>query len=83
MINALRYMMQSGCEWRMLLNDFPPYQTVYCWFRRLVRRMLFGIIHDLLMLDLLCSNREVLPSAGVVDSQSKKAPRAKSTNERL
>jgi putative transposase len=28
-INALRYLVRSGCEWRMLPNDFPPYQTVY------------------------------------------------------
>ena len=68
-INALRYMVRSGCEWRMLPNDFPPYQTVYYWFRRLMRRMLFRTIHNLaLMLDRLCNEREVLPSAGVVDS---------------
>ena len=55
MINALRYMVRSGCEWRMLPNDFPPYQTVYYWFRRLMRCMLFRTIHDLtLMLDRLC-----------------------------
>ena len=40
-INALRYLVRSGCEWRMLPNDFPPYQTVYYWFRRLLRRFLF------------------------------------------
>jgi putative transposase len=51
-INALRYLVRRGCEWRMLPNDFPPYQTVYYWFRRLRRRMLFRTIHDLgLMLD--------------------------------
>jgi transposase len=67
-INALRYLVRSGCEWRMLPNDFPPYQTVYYWFRRLVRRFLFRTIHDLaLMLDRLCEQREVAPSAGIVD----------------
>lgn len=73
-LNALRYMVRSGCEWRMLPNDFLPYQTVYYWFQRLIRRMLFRTIHDLaLMLDHLCNECEVLPSAGVVDSQSVKA----------
>ena len=58
-INALRYLVRTGCEWRMLSNDFPPYQTVYYWFRRRMRRMLFKTIHDLvLMLDRLCSRRE-------------------------
>ena len=77
-INALRYLVQSGCEWRMLPNDFPPYQTVYYWFRRLMRRFLFRTIHDLaLMLDRMCEQREVVPSAGMVDSQSVKAPGAR------
>lgn len=77
-INALRYMVRSGCEWRMLPNDFPPWETVYYWFRRLMRRMLFRTIHDLaLMLDRLCSEREAVPTAGVIDSQSVKAPGAR------
>jgi putative transposase len=76
-INALRYLVRTGCEWRMLRNDFPPYQTVYYWFRRLMRRMLFRTIHDLaLMLDRMGSGREAVPSAGVLDSQSVKAPAA-------
>jgi putative transposase len=77
-INALRYMVRAGCEWRMLPNDFPPWQTVNYWFRRLMRRMLFRTIHDLaLMLDRLLTEREAAPTAGVVDSQSVKAPAAK------
>lgn len=61
----------------MLPNDFLAYQTVYYWFRRLMRRMLFKAIHDLaLMLDRMRSGREVVPTAGVVDSQSVKAPAA-------
>jgi len=77
-INALRYLVRSGCEWRMLPHDFPPYQTVYYWFRRLIRRFLFRTIHDLaLMLDRMCEQREVVPSAGIVDSQSVEAPGAR------
>jgi transposase len=76
-INALRYMVRTGCEWRMLPNDFPPWQTVYYWFRRLMRRMLFKTIHDLaLMLDRLLAERAMVPTAGVIDSQSVKAPAA-------
>ena len=76
-INALRYLARTGCEWRMLPNDFPTYQTVYYWFRRPMHRMLFKTIHDLaLMLDRMRSGREVVPTAGVVDSQSVKVPAA-------
>jgi transposase len=36
----------------MLPKNFPPWQTVYWWFRRFMRRLLFRTIHDVaLMLD--------------------------------
>lgn len=74
-INAIRYLVRSGCGWRMLPVHFGPWQTVYWWFRRLVRRFLFQTIHDLaLMFDREIAGREASPSAGVIDSQSVKAP---------
>jgi putative transposase len=76
-MDAIRYMARSGGGWRMLPNDFPPWQTVYWWFRRLMRRFLFRTIHDVaLMLDRALSGREASPTAGVIDSQSVKAPQA-------
>src|SRR6202049_4804948 len=76
-INAIRYLVRSGCGWRMLPVNFPPWQTVYWWFRRLLRRFLFQTIHDLaLMIDRERAGREASPSAGVIDSQSVKAPAA-------
>ena len=59
-------------------NYFPPWQTVDRWFRRFVRRFLFQTIHDVaLMLDPERVGREASPTGGVVDSQSVKAPEAK------
>ncbi|MFM0028405.1 IS5 family transposase [Paraburkholderia madseniana] len=76
-INALRYLMRAGCGWRMLPNDFPPWQTVYWWFRRLVRRFLFRTLHNVvLMLDRELAGRQHCASAGVIDSQTVKAPSA-------
>jgi putative transposase len=76
-VNAIRYLVRSGCEWRMLPHDFPPWQTVYWWFRRFVRRLLFRLIHDIaLMTDRACNERAIEPTAAVLDSQSVKAPRA-------
>jgi transposase len=46
-INAVRYLVRSGCGWRMLPIHFGPWQTVYGWFRELARRFLFQTIHDL------------------------------------
>ena len=74
-LNAIRYLVRTGCGWRMLPKDFPPWQTVYWWFRRFVRQMLFRTIHDIaLMIDRERAGREASPSAGVADSQTVKAP---------
>lgn len=76
-LNALRYLARSGGGWQMLPHDFPPWQTVYWWFRRFVRLFLFRTIHDVaLMLDREREGREQSPTAAVVDSQSVKAPAA-------
>ena len=78
MLNAIRYMARSGGGWRMLPKDFGPWQTVYWWFRRFVRRMLFQTIHDVsLMLDRERQGREASPTGGVLDSQTVKAPHGK------
>ena len=62
----------------MLPTNFGPWQTVYWWFRRFVRRMLFQTIHDVsLMLDRERVGREASPSGGMLDSQTVKAPQAK------
>jgi putative transposase len=77
-MNAIRYLVRTGCGWRMLPKDFPPRETVYWWFRRFVRQFLFRTIHDVsLMLDRERSGREASPSAGILDSQSVKAPAAR------
>ena len=40
-LNAMRYRARTGCGWRMLPQDFPPWQTVYWWFQRFVRLLFF------------------------------------------
>ena len=76
-INAVRYLVRSGCGWRMLPTHFGHWRTVYGWYRELARRFLFQTIHDLeLMLDRGRQGREASPSAAVIDSQSVKAPHA-------
>lgn len=63
-LNALRYLARSSGGWRMLPKDFPPWQTVYWWFRSFVRRLLFRTIRYVaLMLDREREAREQSPSA--------------------
>lgn len=46
-ITAVRYLVRSGCGWRMFPVHFDVLQTVYGWFRELARRFLFQTIHDI------------------------------------
>jgi putative transposase len=58
-LDALRYLARTCGNWRMLPNDSPPWQAVYWWLRRFVRRLLFRTIHDVaLMLDRERQERE-------------------------
>jgi transposase len=78
-LNAIRYLARAGCGWRMLPVHFGAWQTIYWWFRRLVRRFLFATIHNIaLMLDRERAGREASPTAGVLDSQTVKSPHAPS-----
>lgn len=77
-INTVRYLVRSGCGWRMLPIYFGHWRTVYGWFRELARCFLFQTIHDVeLMLDREWSGRKASSSAGVIDSQSIKVSHAK------
>lgn len=64
-LNVIRYMARSGAGWRMLPHDFPPWQTVYWWFRRFVRMLLFRTIHDVaLMIDRERAGSAAQPTVG-------------------
>ena len=77
-INAVRYLVRSGCGWWMLPVHLGYWRTVYGWFRELAWRFLFQTIHDVeLMLDRERQGREASPSAAVIESQSVKRPMAR------
>ena len=76
MLNVIRYLARSGVGWRMLPINFGPWQSVYWWFRRFERRLLFQTIHDVALIDREATGREVSPPGGIVDSQTVKAPAA-------
>src|SRR5215208_2977185 len=72
-LNAIFYLLKSGCAWRLLPRDFPPWETVYWWFRRWridgTFERLNAALRERLRVRL---RRNLQPSAGVVDSQSAK-----------
>jgi transposase len=76
-INAIFYVMRSGCPWRQLPKDLPPWSTVYRWFATWRDACLFEKInHALVMTDRERVGREANPSAAIIDSQSVKTTEA-------
>lgn len=72
-INAIFYILRTGCAWRMLPHDFPAWQTVYYYFRKWRERELFAQINTELREDVrVKEGREPTPSAAIIDSQSVK-----------
>ena len=72
-VNALLYMASSGCAWRLLPKDFPPFSTVQKYFWRWRDEgLLRATNNELVMAAREREGREASPSAGVIDSQSVK-----------
>ena len=73
-VDAIRYLVRYGVEWRALPADFPPWQAVYAFFERWAVRGLPQRIVDRLRGQLrVGAGRAELPTAAVIDSQSVKA----------
>lgn len=73
-LNAIFYLLRAGCAWRMLPHDFPPWQTVYHYFRLWRIDGTWQNINAALRVELRKQDgREPEPSAGIIDSQSAKA----------
>ena len=72
-VNAIFYVLRSGCAWRMLPHDFPAWQTVYGYFRRWRNSGLWEKLNDALRDRVRTeAGRESEPSAAIMDSQSVK-----------
>jgi transposase len=72
-INAILYLIRTGCAWRLLPHDFPPWRIVYHYFSTWRRDGTWTRIHDTLHREVRISvGREPEPSAAILDSQSVK-----------
>ena len=71
--SAILYVLRTGCSWRLLPHDFPPYQSVYHYFRIWRIDGLFEKMNHSLRQKLrVKAGREPSPSAAILDSQSVK-----------
>lgn len=72
-INAILYITRSGCAWRLLPHDFPPWQTVYYHFAKWKKDGTWRNIHDGLVRETReKAGRKPDPGAGGIDSQTVK-----------
>src|SRR5438270_4097235 len=72
-LDAILYIARTGCQWRMLPKDFPPFTTVQGYFYDWRDNSLFETINFTLLLQAReAAGREASPTAGVIDRQSVK-----------
>lgn len=72
-INAILYVVKSGCSWRMLPKDYPCWQTVYGYFNEWSKQGIWQQINlQLVQRVRHRQGRNKKPSAAIVDSQSSK-----------
>jgi putative transposase len=73
-LNAIFYIVRSGCAWRLLPHDFPPWKTIHHYFRTWRLDGTWERLHAALRKRVrVRKKRGPEPSAGVVDSQSVKS----------
>ena len=71
MLNAILYLTRTGCQWRQLPREFPPWSAVYAFFRRLGQAGVWEAINDRLRRQLRTkAGRDPEPSLLIIDSQS-------------
>jgi putative transposase len=72
-VDAIFYRIKTGCQWRQLPRDFPPWSTVAGYYRIWRRAGTWQTIHDALREQVrVQAGRESTPSAAIIDSQSVK-----------
>lgn len=72
-LNGIFYIVRAGCAWELLPHDLPPRTTCYHYFRQWSHNGLLLKVHGVLREQVRHSNdRELTPSAAIIDSQSVK-----------
>jgi transposase len=72
-LNAILYLVRSGCQWRMLPHEFPPWKSVYGYFATWKKDGTLDRLHDELRGDLRrAEGKQRQPTAAILDSQSVK-----------
>jgi putative transposase len=72
-LNAIFYVLKTGCQWANLPGDFPPSGTVFDYYNTWRKEKVWQRFNDALREAVRSAEeRETSPSAAVIDSQSVK-----------
>ena len=73
-VDAVFYVQKTGCQWRLMPRDFPPWTTVYTYFDNWKKEGTWKDVHDFFRRKIRRQDeRRGQPSAAVIDSQSVKS----------
>jgi putative transposase len=72
-VNAILYVVKTGCQWRMLPENFAPWKLVYYYFSAWKKAAIFEIIHESLVEKVRVKHgKKEEPTVGIIDAQSVK-----------
>lgn len=72
-VNAILYVVKTGCHWRMLPGDFAPWKSVYYYFSVWKKNEIFEMLHESLVEKLrVKQGKKEEPTVGIIDAQSVK-----------
>ncbi len=81
-VNAILYLVKTGCQWRMMPGDFAPWKTVYYYFSIWKKGGIFEVIHEALVEKVrVMEGKKEEPTAGIIDAQSVKNTLVSSENK--
>ena len=81
-INAIMYLVKTGCQWRMLPKDFPHWKIVYYYFSTWKKNGILENMHESLVGKVRKSfGKDEQPSVGIIDAQSVKNTLVSSENK--
>jgi putative transposase len=73
LVDGVLYIIKTGCQWSFLPKDFPPYKTVYSFYKRAKDKGIWErMMNDLVEKSRLKMGRTAQPSYSIIDSQSVK-----------
>ena len=71
-LNAIFYLLRTGCQWRLLPHQFPPWGTVYYYFRSWESDGIWVLLHRAVYEQAPAGGRAACPSVVIMDGQSVK-----------